>query len=289
MDIKSQLLKPVMDVLKTFSGDQQTTIRPSRFQNVFGFYSPTGGTGVTTFVANLAAVMASQKKIALLDLDIYYPSLFRFFMSEVDENHSLRFDILDKFMAEGSSVIAYGHDTSVPNVTLYSANPDNDITRLCNINVRGVKTCIQELSERYDYVLVDIKGNLNQETVVAAIESCTRVYSFIRPCVSDVERICKDTEILKRYSFGAKTQNIIISPATETLDEKELTEYGLKLVMSIPFVKGVQSIGYNYELFALVDGGSNKAALSYLQCCKFLAERIANYETEKEVLQNGTE
>lgn len=287
MNIKSQLLKPVLEVLKTFSGEQQATVRPSHFQNVFGFYSPTGGTGVTTFIANLATVMASQKKIALLDLDIYYPSLFRFFMSEVDEEHSLRFDILDKFMAEGSSVIAYGHDTSVPNITLFSANPDNDITRLCNINTRGVITCIQELSDRYDYVLVDIKGNLNQETVVAAMESCTRVYSFIRPCISDVERIYKDTEILKRYSFGAKTQNIIISPATETLDEKELSEYGLKLVLSIPFVKGVESVGYNYELFAQVDGGASKASIAYLQCCKFLAERIANYETEKEVLKNG--
>lgn len=286
MDIKSQLLAPVVEVLKTFSGEQKTNLTPGGFQNVFGFYTPSGGTGVTTFIANLAVVLATHKKVALLDLDIYYPSLFRFFMTEEDENHSLRFDILDKFLAEGSSVTGYGHATSIPNITLFSANPDNDITRLCNINVSGVKTCIRELSAIYDYVLIDIKGNLNQETVAAAIENSTRVYSFIRPSVADIERICKDTEILKCYSFGAKTQNIILSPVTESLDAKELEEYGLKLVMSIPYVKQVESVGYNYDLFTVVDGGSNKAAITYIQCCQYLAERIANYGLETEVTED---
>lgn len=270
-----------MNVFKTLSGDQVKPLTPNRFQNVFGFYSPTGGTGVTTFIANLAVVLASQKKVALLDLDLYYPSLFRFFMKEDSEETTLRYDILEKFLAEGNDVSNFGHETSVPNVTLFSAAPEADITRLCNISISGVKTCIQELSASYDYVLIDIKGNLNQESVTTAIENSTRVYSFIRPCVSDIERICKDTDILKTYSFGAKTQNIILSPVKTPFDGNSLEEYGLKFVLSIPYIKQVEDVGYNYDLFVNVNGGASKSSQAYIQCCQYLAERIVNYELER--------
>lgn len=286
---KKSFFSPILQFMKTLSGEDKKGIAPVIFQNVFGFYSPTGGTGVTTFIANLAAVLATYKKVAILDLDLYYPSLFMYFMEETDDDTSLKEDILDKFLAQGSDITGYGHVTKVPNVTLFSSRPDNDITRYCSISYDGVKNCIRELSNLYDYVLIDINGTLNDEHVIAAIESSTRVYSFIRSNNSDIERICKDTDILRSYSFGAKTQNIIMSPVTETRDPKELAEYGLNLVMSIPYTKIVEQVGYNFDLFVNVDKGSNKAAQAYIKCCQYLAERIVNYGYEREVTGIVTE
>ena len=282
MDIKKQLLQPLMSVLKTFSGDETTDPRKAiQATNVFGFYSPTGGTGVTTFVVNLATVLAEHAKVAVLDLDIFYPSAFRFLLSETDENSSLHLDVFDKFLASGSDVVSYGHETRVPNVTLFSCLYDADITKYCDINMDGVYECIRQLSQIYEYVLIDINGYLNDEATLAAIESCTRVYSFIRPSSSDLERIYKDTLLLTRYGVGAKTKNIIQTPVGEsTLDPQEIIDAGLLPVMNIPYVKTVENVGYNFDIFVKVDGGSNKASRTYIECCKYLAERIANYEIE---------
>lgn len=287
MALKDQLVDSLLGVFKTFSGDVSKDINTNIYQNIFGFYSPTGGTGLTTFVANLAAVLATHKKVAVLDLDLYYPSQFMYLLEDDGENDALCKDILDKFLATGSDITSFGHQSKIPNIMLFSALPDNDITRLCNISYDGVKTCIHELSRLYDYVLIDIKGTLNDEAVIAAIECSTRVYSFIRSSTSDIERLCKITDILSSYNFGAKTQNVIVSPVSSAPSAKEFSEYGLNFVMAIPYVKKVEDVGYNFDIFVNVDGGSNKQALAYIECCKYLAERIVNYGLEGDV-EDGT-
>lgn len=280
--IGKQIAAPLVSFMKSLSGEEKSKLIIPEVNNVFGFYSPTGGTGVSTMIVNVAAILASSKKVAVLDLDVFHPSLFRFLMTEEDENTSLKFDIYDKFIAEGTPAPQFGHKTRVDNITLFTCLPEADIIRWCQIDYHGIKACIKELSRLYDYVLIDIKGNLVQEPVLAALEMSTRVYTFIRPCIGDLESVYKDSMLLNTYSFGAKTKNIIQSPVEDNPgNEKLVQEYDLNLVCNVPFVKKVRDHGYNYDIFVLADGGSDKYARSYIEVCKWLADRIANYEIEE--------
>lgn len=291
MEVAKQLAKPIIGFFKMFSGEEKPQLITPEVNNVFGFYSPTGGVGSTTLIVNLATVLASHKKVAVLDLDLFHPALFRYFIVDGGgEEYKLQHDIYDKFVAEGGAIINYGHRTCVPNVTLFTTMPEADIPRYCKMDYHGICTCIKDLSEAYDYVLVDIKGTLVQESVLAAIETSTRIYTLIRPNAADLENAYKDTAILSLYSFGAKTKNLIQSPVgARPMDATEIKrDYNLDSILAIPYVRKVEEMGYNYDIFVRADGGSDKAAKRYIACVTWLAERIANFGYE-EVSINGAE
>lgn len=291
MDVKKQIAKPIIDFFKIFSGEEKPQLTIPEVNNVFGFYSPTGGTGVTTLVVNLATVLASHQKVAVLDLDLFHPALFRYLIIEDgDEDAKLQHDVYDKFITEGGNIVSYGHKTCVQNVTLFTTLPEADILRYCKMDYHGICTCIKDLSKVYDYVLLDVKGNLVQESVIAAIETATRMYTLIRPNVADLENAYKDVSLLSLYSFGAKTKNLIQSPVSDApMDAAEIKkDYNMDSILAIPYVKKVEDMGYNYDIFVRADGGSDKAAKKYISCITWLAERIANYGLE-EVSVNVTE
>ena len=152
MDIIKQLAAPMNSLLKIFSGEKAKELNPIEEQNIFGFYSPSGGTGVTTCVANVATILAASGTVALLDLDIFYPSLFRFFMTEEDDKTSLAADIFDKFITVGKDITTFGHKTIVDNVVLFSCLRETDIVKYCEVDYANICKTIRELSKLYDYV-----------------------------------------------------------------------------------------------------------------------------------------
>lgn len=288
MKLMEQLISPIVEVFQSFSGEQRNELNVPAITNVFGFYSPSGGTGVTTFVVNLAAILAQHKKVAIIDLDILHPSLYHYLVKPDDKGVFIHEDVTEKFMVAGADVVKYSTDTVIRDVKLFSCLPEGDIVKYCELDYNAIRSCIADISRIYDYVLIDIKGNLMQETVVAAIESSTRVYTFIRPWMSDVIRVRKEIALLKRYGFGAKLKNIVQCPVSSSpIDAGVLKEAGLVSTLGVPYVKKVEDVGFNFGIFVLADGGSDKYAKNYISCVTWLAERIANYKLE-EVVSDGT-
>lgn len=289
MKLIDQVIAPLLAVFQTFSGESEDELNIPAITNVFGFYSVSGGVGITTTVVNLATVLAQHKKVAILDLDLLHPSVYNYLVQPDKDGKYIREDITEKFNAAGADIVKYGTDTVIHNVKLFSCLPEGDVIKYCDLDYESIRMCISDLSDIYDYVLIDIKGSILQETVVAAIEECTRVYTFIRPWMSDVIRVRKEIALLKRYGFGSRLKNVIQSPVSSSpIDPGVLKDAGLTHVMSIPYVKKVEDIGFNFGIFVNADGGSDKYAKNYIACITYLAERIANYKLE-EVVSDGTD
>lgn len=290
MKLVDQVISPLLAVFQTFSGGQQEELNVPAITNVFGFYSVSGGVGITTMVVNLATMLAQHKKVAILDLDVLHPSVYHYLVQPDKNGLYISQDITEKFNAAGADIVKYGTDTIIHNVKLFSCLPEGDVTKYCDLDYEAIRACIADLSRIYDYVLIDIKGNLMQETVVAAIEECTRIYTFIRPWMSDVIRVRKEIALLKRYGFGSRLKNIIQAPISGApIEPSILKEAGLDLVMNIPYVKKVEDVGFNFGIFINTDGGSDKYAKNYIQCVAYLAERIANYKLEEGVSSDGAD
>lgn len=280
MGLKKQVFEPIITLLKTFSGNDDVEVNIPDYNNVFAFYSPSGGTGITTFVANLSYVLGTQVKVAVVDFDLFHPCLYRFLLDESSEASGLRVqsDLVDKLITSGAAVTSFGHASKLQNVTLFTGMPQNDILKFCELDYNNILIFLRELSRLYDIVLIDLKGNFTQETVMATIEGSTRVFTFVRPLMSDADSLYKDNALLARYGYGRKLNTVIQSGIQERfLAEDEFGE-GIKDIMHIPYVKSVEETGESFEIFYATNAGSSKAGAAYADCCKFMAEYLVNYK-----------
>ena len=290
MNIKQQLITPLVTLIKTFSGTEEIQVNVPDYSNVFGFYSPTGGTGVTTFVANLGYVLASQLKVAIVDFDLYHPALFRFLLDDSDDKTGLHpeADLVDKLITSGANITSFGHTSKYNNITLFTGMPQDDIIKFCELDYNNIVQCIKELSRLYDIVLVDFKGNLAQETVMASIDACTRVFTFIRPLFSDVDSMHKDNDLLIRYGYGKKLTAIVQANIQKRyLPDSAFDDEDISTVMRLPYVKSVEDTGESFDIFYATNAGSSKAGAAYAECCKFMAEYLCNYE--RMIFEEGDE
>lgn len=274
-----KLFKPLIDLAQKFSYEEpQTLVSQHLEDNLFGFYSPSGGTGVTTVVANVAALLANQNlNIAVVDFDMYYPSLFRYLQ---EDDQVIKNSLLDIFITPGANIPEFAAPTKYPTLSLYSNTLDEDVYQLAELDVLNVIQFLRDISALYDFVLVDIKGVLNQETTIAAISECYRIFTFVRPLVSDSERIYKDNLILQNYMYGPKVKNVVQTMIRDDeFSAEEFKTYGFNLLENIPFALAVEKVGANNELFVMGNYGSDKPSQLFRAAIKHIAELIVNSET----------
>lgn len=280
MEFKKKLLEPALTLLKSLSGTEDVKIVMPSYNNVFSFYSPSGGTGISTFVANTAYVLSTQVKVAVVDMDLFHPCLFRFFLTEGNGNTGMhpQADLVDKLITAAANLPTFAHSTKFSNIVLFTGMPQNDVLKFCELDYSNIIQFIREVSKLYDYVLIDFKGSFTQETVLATIEASTQVFTFIRPLVSDADAVYKDNALLSRYGYGKKLNSIIQSGVKEVHLPHDMFDEGVVDLMHIPYVSEVEDAGTNFDVFYATDAGSSKAGRTYADCCKFMAEYIVNYE-----------
>lgn len=280
MNIKEQLFRPIVTILKSLSGDNDVTLAVPEYNNVFTFYSPSGGTGVTTFIANLAYVLGTQVKVAVVDMDLFHPCMYRFLLAEDSQGTALQTssDLVDKLITSGAAVTSYGHSTKIHNVTLFTGMPQNDILKFAELDYANIIELYKELSRLYDIVLADVKGPFTQETVLASIEAATRVFTFVRPIISDADSVYKDNALLERYGYGRKLDTVVQTGIQKRYLPDDMFGDGVECIMRIPYVTAVEETGESFDLFYATNAGASKAGEAYADCCKFMAEFLVNYD-----------
>lgn len=290
MGFISQLKDQLTQTAKAFSFEDAIGRVENAGENIFGFYSPTGGNGVSTIVANVAdALRLARKRVAVIDFDLMHPSQFRYLSHEQEEVPRSMVDAWIDTTVGASEFSAASSDNFI---AIFSTRLEDDVYALAELDIVRISQFITDISMMYDYVLLDMHGDLNSEPVVASLDTCTEVFTVIRPTLGDLEAVYKDNMCAINYNLGARFVNIIQSPVHQlTLtqqDFKELDDIPWKLITNFPYVNAVSQVGQNYGLFATGSIGIDTPSVSYRQSIKFLAELILNYHSANPIKENNS-
>lgn len=279
MGFFERVAEQLKDTAKAFSPVDALGQVKHAGENIFGFYSPTGGNGTTTLVANIAdALRVAKQRVAVVDLDIMHPQLFRYLSNQQEEPPR---SLADKWIDPTAGLSEFSAISLDGFIAVFSMRTEDDVYVLAEFDRVAISQFLQEVSMIYDFVLIDMHGDLNKETVVASMEACTEIFTIIRPTVGDLECVYKDNLCAYKYNIGARFTNIIQAPVHSlTLGKQEFDELNdlpWKMVTNIPYVNSVSQVGQNYGLFATSTIGTDAPAVAYRQAVKFLAETLLNY------------
>lgn len=279
MGFFDRVAEQLKDTAKAFSSVDALGQVKHAGENIFGFYSPTGGNGTTTLIANIAeALRVAKQRVAVIDLDVMHPQLFRYLSNQQEEPPR---SLADKWIDPTASLSEFSALSQDSFIATFSMRTEDDVYVLAEFDRVAISQFIQEVSMIYDFVLIDMHGDLNKEPVVASMEACTEIFTILRPTVGDLECVYKDNLCALNYNLGARFTNIIQAPVHSlTLGKREFDELNdlpWKMITNIPFVNAVAQVGQNYGLFVTSTIGTDAPSVAYRQAVKFLAEMLLNY------------
>lgn len=283
MGFKENFLQRFKEVTKAFSAEDALGSVKNAGDNIFGFYSTSGGNGTTTLVVNIAdALRYAKKRVAVIDFDLLHPQCFRYLLFNQEEPP---LSMIDRWINTNTNISEFAGMSEDNFIAVFSARLENDVYELSELSIDAIKQFILDISKIYDFVLIDIHGDLNQECTVACAETCTEIFTLIRPTLGDLENAYKDNLCAINFSLGYCFTNLIQSPVHQlTISDAEIKEFddiSFKNIVNLPYVSAIPRVGQNYELFLLNSNGTDDASVAYRQAVKFLAELILNYHSGK--------
>ena len=170
-----------------------------------------GGVGKTTSVANIGCALAkSGKSVVMLDADVGLRNL-DVIMGLEDRIVYDFVDVLDAGCRLSQAIVK---DKRFENLYMLAASQTKDKT---DVDINKMKRLTKELSEKYDYVIIDCPAGIEQgfHTAVAGADKAVVIATPEAASVRDADRIIGRLE-----SLGMKDIQILINKVKPSMIRK---------------------------------------------------------------------
>ncbi len=193
--------------IDTAVGDLWQTLKPLSREGsqIVSFYSPKGGTGISTIVVNLAKILAekSDKKVAVVDLDLRFGDILTFVVgkpgltiSDLIKEAEITPECITKYMQKG------------PGFDYLAAPKKTELAEL--ISAQHIKTILWSLEAKYDFVLVDLKTDIDDVTITAW-ELSNLIYLVGLPEIGHLLAARRVIEIMNTFKFPESKFKVIMN------------------------------------------------------------------------------
>lgn len=251
--------------MNLLNSQETPCLRPTnltnRTQRKIVFLSPRGGTGKSSFIANIATSLASKGlRIGIVDLDLKSPSLGAIF--NIDEKGLRLNDFLLGRCPISSCVLDLGKHLSMESNSLFLLSPSPHTTDILTIYEKGYS--IDKLALglanmakdlKLDFLLIDTCSGLDEDALVSMLMGDHAVILSRSDKQSRVGTNIIITALQKLgYAEKGRSISLIINNAPPTCDmekvRKEFEEaYGCRVLAVIPFYMEVLSNANSQVLF----------------------------------------
>lgn len=216
----------------TSCGDLWQTLKPLSREGsqIVSFYSPKGGTGITSIVVNLAGLLSKEgNKVVVVDLDLRFGDITAFVsgkpavtINELIKEQEITSENIKKYLSK-----ANGFD-------YLQAPKRTELAELISAN--HVKSILWSLQVDYDYVLVDLKSEID-DISITSWELSNLVYIVANPEVGHMLATKKIIEIMNKFKFPESKVKVLINKIGRegTIDEEGSRAFLKRDVVTLPY------------------------------------------------------
>jgi pilus assembly protein CpaE len=164
---------------------------------VISVFSPKGGVGRTTIIANLAVAVKqlSKKRVALMDGSLFFGDVG--IMLDVRNNKTIS-DLQGRVEQLDAQLLTDVMMTHSSEVKILLAPPKPEQAEL--IVADDLKRIIQELRRNFDYIFIDTFPSLKEETQLAILDASDYILTVMTlemPSIKDVRLFLEVAELLE--------------------------------------------------------------------------------------------
>jgi MinD-like ATPase involved in chromosome partitioning or flagellar assembly len=203
---------------------------------VIGLYSPKGGTGLSSVAVNLAYSLAemSKKKVAIADFNFSFGDILTYSLGKIGpsvfnliQEPNIHGEMIAKYLTKGQ-----GYD--------YLAAPAKaeDAERVNNWgkeNPMLIRKAIWALKSQFDFVILDMKNDLDDVTLTAW-EDSNIIYLTGSPEIGHMLALRKVLDVMDKLHYDDKKVKVLINRMgrENTLGGEEIKKFLKRDFVSLP-------------------------------------------------------
>jgi pilus assembly protein CpaE len=205
---------------------------------VIGVFSPKGGVGKTTVATNIAVGLGriAPMGVVIVDLDLQFGDVASGL--DLDPEHTVT-DAVTPSASQDSLVLKAF--LTVHTASIYALCAPKNPVDGDHISVEQVARLLEQLSEEFQYVVVDTAPGL-PEIVLAALEQCTDTVWVTGMDVPSIRGLRSGLDILRRLDILPESRHVVLNMADAksglSVRDVELT-VGAPVDVSVPRSKAV--------------------------------------------------
>lgn len=217
----------------TAEGDLWQTLKPLSREGsqIISFYSPKGGTGISTIIVNLARALTekAEKKVAVVDLDLRFGDILTYSMGksgatiiELINEHEITPEIIGNYLHKG------------PGYDYLQAPKKTELAEL--VNAHQVKSILWSLQNKYDFVLVDLKSEID-DISITAWELSNLIFITAVPEIGHLLAAKRVMEIMNTFKFPESKVRLLMNKMGREgcINEEEVKSFMKRDIFSLPY------------------------------------------------------
>lgn len=239
----------------TAVGDIWQTLKPLSREGsqIVAFYSPKGGSGISSIIVNLAHILAKkhETKVVVVDLDLRFGDILTFMNGKIGASIV---DLTRESEITPENIVKYLHKG--PDFDYLPAPKKSEHAELINAN--HVKAILWSLQSKYDYVLVDLKSEID-DVSITAWELSNLIYLVALPEIGHLLAARRVIEIMNTFKYPESKFKLLINKVGRegTVSADEVKAFLKKELSVLPYAPDDAIITSNGGKLLLTDRPSS--------------------------------
>ncbi len=270
---------------------------PMRAGKIITFFTPKGGTGVTSIAVNTALALQKQigdsGHVALVDANLQFGDVSIFLKLKPTRTIADLAPRIEEMDVELLRTVMVTHPTGLQILAAPAAPEDAEIVRNSGVDDNGgnraLHVILEFMQHQYDYIIVDTP-HVVDDVMLALLDLSDLVLLVTRPVIPEIRGVRVFIELLQKMEFDMQRVGLVINAVDNKrmgIQPEAIERAMMPAIARLPLDERTALRAANYGVPYLLQSPKQPLSQAVVELAQALRERFSEAEEKERPTAQG--
>ncbi len=270
---------------------------PTRSGKIITFFTPKGGTGVTSIAVNTALALQKQigdsGHVALVDANLQFGDVSIFLKLKPTRTIADLAPRIEEMDVELLRTVLVTHPTGLQILAAPAAPEDAEIVRNSGVDDNGgnraLHVILEFMQRQYDYIIVDT-AHVVDDVMLALLDLSDLVLLVTRPVIPEIRGVRVFIELLQKMEFDMQRVGLVINAVDNKrmgIQPEAIERAMMPAIARLPLDERTALRAANYGVPYLLQSPKQPLSQAVVELARAIRERFSEAEEKERPATQG--
>ncbi len=270
---------------------------PTRSGKIITFFTPKGGTGVTSIAVNTALALQKQigdsGHVALVDANLQFGDISIFLKLKPTRTIADLAPRIEEMDVELLRTVLVTHPTGLQILAAPAAPEDAEIVRNSGVDDNGgnraLHVILEFMQRQYDYIIVDT-AHVVDDVMLALLDLSDLVLLVTRPVIPEIRGVRVFIELLQKMEFDMQRVGLVINAVDNKrmgIQQEAIERAMMPAIARLPLDERTALRAANYGVPYLLQSPKQPLSQAVVELARAIRERFSEAEEKEHPATQG--